>query len=209
MKIVIIGAGTAATNVSDILVQDRNFTIYGFVGIADEEARMTGKKFFNDIPFIGDRSILKRLKEDDVVGFVAAIGDNMLREEAYYEASLAGLTPVNAVSRHAIIEPSAKIEKGVVISAGCIVSHGVSIGNNSYLGTGVIVEINTRIGENCYLAAGSIIGGECEVGRNVKLSIRSTVKSYKKIGKNQTIFVGQVVEEDLPDLVRGPSETGR
>ena len=31
MKIVIIGAGTSALKVADILIQDRNFTIVGFL----------------------------------------------------------------------------------------------------------------------------------------------------------------------------------
>jgi len=202
MKIVIIGAGTSAMTVADILVQDRNFKIAGFVGTPEEDSELAGKKLYGDLAFLGDRSLLKKLKADGVVGFIGAIGSNNRREKAYYEATHKGLTPVNAISHRAVIERSARIGKGVIISAGCIVSHGVSIGNNTYLSSGVIVEINTEIGENCLIDSGCIVSGECKIGRNVTLGPRSTITPYTRIGKNQNVKAGTVVRKDLKDLVR-------
>jgi len=203
MKVVIIGAGTSAMTVADILVQDRNFKIAGFIGTPEEESDLAGKHLYGDLAFLGDRSLLEKLRADGVVGFIAAIGNNNRREEVYYEATHKGLTPINAISRHAIIERSARIGKGVIISAGCIVSHGVSIGNNTYLGSGVIVEINTEIGENCLIESGCIVSGECKIGRTATLGPRSTITPYTKIGKNQNVKAGTVVRRDLEDLVRG------
>ncbi|MDA2932983.1 hypothetical protein MYX82_01425 [Acidobacteria bacterium AH-259-D05] len=202
MKIVIIGAGTSAMTVADILVQDRNFKIVGFIGTAEEESELAGKTLYGDLAFLGDRSLLKKLKADGVVGFIGAIGSNNRREKVYYEAIHKGLTPINAISHRAIIEGSARIGKGVIISAGCIVSHGVSIGNNTYLSSGVIVEINTEIGENCLIDSGCIVSGECKIGRNVTLGPRSTITPYTRIGKNQNVNAGTVVRRDLEDLVR-------
>jgi UDP-perosamine 4-acetyltransferase len=202
MKVVIIGAGTSALTVADILVQDRNFKLAGFVGTPEEESRLAGKRLYSDIPFLGDRSLLSKMKDDGVVGFIAAIGNNDIREEVYYEAIHKGLAPINAISHNTFIEPSARIGKGVIIKAGCIVSHGVSIGNNSYLGSGVIIEINTKLNENCLIDSGTIINGECIIGRNVVLEPRSTISSYIKIGKNQIIRAGSVVKKDQADLIR-------
>ncbi|MHC4560144.1 MAG: PglD-related sugar-binding protein [Planctomycetota bacterium] len=202
MKVVIIGAGTAAMVVADILVQDRNFELSGFVGTAEEEAKLTGKKLYGDVPFIGDRRILTKLKDDNIVGFVPAIKNSFLREKAYYEATRSGLIPINAISRHAVIEPSVSIGKGVIICAGCIISHGVSIGNNTSLWPGVIININTRIGDNCFFSTGCIIGGECDVGRNTTFEMQSAVLPYLKVGKNQSIEPGRIVNELLPDLMR-------
>jgi len=202
MKIVIIGAGTAAISVADIIIQDRNFKIAGFVGTKKEETKLEGKELYGSSLFLGSRSILKQLKNDGVVGFIAGIGDNYIREEAYYEGTGLGLIPINAISHHAIIEPSARIGKGVIISAGCIISHGVSIGNNTFIGSNVIIEINSEIGENCHLFPGSIIGGQSEIGRNVTCNPRSTVKHSTRIGKNQIIKSGAVINKDLKDLIR-------
>jgi sugar O-acyltransferase (sialic acid O-acetyltransferase NeuD family) len=202
MRIVIIGAGTSAMTVADILVHDRNFKLAGFIGTPKEESELVGKKLYGDLPFLGDRSLLKKMKDDGVVGFIVAIGSNDIREKVYYEAIHKGLTPINAISHRAFIEPSARIGKGVIINAGCIVSHGVSIGNNTYLRSAVIVEINTEIGENCLIDSGCIVSGECKIGRNVKLGPRSTIGPYIKIGKNQSIKAGTVVKKDLGNLIR-------
>ena len=70
MKIVIIGAGTTAIAVADILVHDRNFIIAGFVGTTEENNNMGGKNIYGDIPFIGDRSILKKLGKIILVPFI-------------------------------------------------------------------------------------------------------------------------------------------
>lgn len=202
MKIIIIGAGTTAMAVADILVHDRNFIIAGFVGTTKENDIMGGKNIYGDIPFIGDRSILKKLGKDSIVGFISAIGSPYIREEAFYEGMGAGLIPINAISPHAVIEKSAQVGRGVIISAGCIISHGVSIGDNTYFDSGVIVEIYTEIGENCLLGSGSIVGGRSEIGRNVFLGPRSTVENDIKIGKNQIIKAGRVVDKDQKDLIR-------
>lgn len=206
MKVVIIGAGTGAANVADILIHDKNFKLYGFVGTTEEEGKFTGKKLYNEIPFLGDHSILPKLRENDIVGFVVAISINTIREKSYYEAVQAKLIPINVISPHTIINPFVKIGKGVVICAGSIILHGAEIGNNTFIGTGAIIENNTKIGENCVIATSCVIGGECEIRRNVKLNMRSTVNYRVDIGKNQQVGAGVIVSESLPDLVRSEFE---
>lgn len=200
MKVVIVGAGTSAITVADILVQDKNFKLSGFLGTDEEEAKYMGKKLYNDVQFIGNHSMLKKLRENDIVGFVAAMENNYHREKAYYEAVQAGLVPINVISRYAIIEPSVIMGKGVVINAGCIISHGVSIENNTYIGSGVIIEINTKIGENCHIASACVISGACNIRRNVTFQMRATIGSYVTVGKNQTIKEGCIIKKSLPDL---------
>ena len=99
MKIVVIGAGTLAMTVADILSKDRNFSIAGFIGTKEEDTKFGGTPIYGSFPILGDISLLKNLIEDGVTGFIVAVGDNKVRETRYYEALTAGLTPVNAISR--------------------------------------------------------------------------------------------------------------
>ena len=46
MKIVIIGAGSAAIAAADIIVQDRNLSIVGFIGTKKEESKLMGQKIY-------------------------------------------------------------------------------------------------------------------------------------------------------------------
>lgn len=202
MKVVIIGAGTCATIVADILTQNRNFQLVGFLGTKKEEEGLVGKKIYKDISFLGDHSLLSELKKDAIVGFVSAIKDNALREDAYYKAIQAGLIPVNVISLHAVVDTSVKLGKGVVLSAGCIISHGVEIGNNTILNPGVMVGINTKIGDNCFFSTASIVEGGCDIKRNVTFGVRSTVFSGIHIGKHQNIEAGKIINTSLNNLIR-------
>ena len=202
MKIVIIGVGTSAMTTADILVADHNFSVAGFIGHNEENKFFSGKKIYNNIPYLGGRGILKKIKEDDVVGFIAAVGDRYFREEAYYEASVAGLTPINAISKNAFIESTVKLGKGVIVSTGAILLHRVVVGNNCYIDAGAIVEVNTKIGENCNICTGCIIGGNSEIERNASVGTRSTLYPNIKIGKNQDIQPGGICKDNLPPLNR-------
>jgi UDP-perosamine 4-acetyltransferase len=202
MKIVIIGVGTSAMATADILIADHNFSVAGFIGTIEENKLFSEKKIYNNIPYLGDKGILKKIKEDDVVGFIAAVGDRYLRENAYYEASVAGLTPINAISKNAFIEPTVKLGKGVIVSTGSILLHGVVVGNNCYIDSGAIIEINTKIGENCNISTGCIIGGNSEIERNVSVGIRSTIYQNIKIGKNQDIEPSCICKNNFPPLDR-------
>ena len=202
MKIVIIGAGTSAISTADILIHDRNFKLVGFVGTEDDEKNYQNINVYNNLPFLGTTKILNDLVKDGVVGFIAAIGKTYIREKRFYEASIAGLTPINAISKSAVIEPSAIIGKGITIGSGCIVSHGVSIGNNTSIDSGVIIEIKAKIGENCSLSSGAIVGGLCSIGRNVSLGARSTIIHKINIGKNNIIKSGNVIEKNISGIIR-------
>ena len=202
MKVVIIGAGTTAIYAADILTQDRNITIAGFVGTEEEESKLEGKQIYQNLTFLGSVKLFSELMKDDVFGFIAAIGINNIRENRYYEAITAGLLPINAISQHSKINSSVQLGKGVIISPGCIISHGVEIGNNTIINPGTIIGIDAKISENCHIGTGCIVEGLCEIGRNVSLGPRSTIKSYLNIGKNQIIKSGDFVDNNLQDIIR-------
>lgn len=202
MKVIIVGAGTGGINVARTLLEDRNVELAGFIGTPEERERFEGREVYAGLRLLGDHGLLKTLPKHEILGFVVGIGDNYLREKVFYEAMRAGLTPINAISRNAIIEPSLQLGKGVVVGPGAVACSGVSIGDNTLVGAGCVMDVNARIRENCYLFAGCNIGGEAEVGRNVTLRVGATVEPYVKVGKNREIPAGAVVSEDLPDLVR-------
>lgn len=202
MKVIILGAGTCAMSVADILMQNRNFKLVGFVGTHEEESGLMNQKIYGEVPFVGDYNILPKLKQDGVMGFVAAMRSNSHREKAYYLAVQAGLIPINVISPRAVLEPSVRLDKGVVINAGCIISHEVKISNNVIVEAGSLIGINSTLGDNCFISQGCIIGGKCHLGRNVFLGAGSTILPYTDVGKSQIIEAGTVVKKTLGDLSR-------
>ena len=202
MKVIIVGAGTTARSTADILSKDPNFQIYGFVGNKEEDKKLKGKNIYNNIPFLGSHEIIDKLIDDEVRGFVIAIGDNYLREKLYYFALNKGLSPINVISKNTIIMDSVNIGKGVIIKPGCIISNNVKISDNVKLDTNVIVEVDCNVGENSSVGSGSILGGASTIGRSVELGTRVVIESYIKIGKNNKIKSGTVCFKNFKDLPR-------
>jgi sugar O-acyltransferase (sialic acid O-acetyltransferase NeuD family) len=206
MKVVIVGVGTTAMIVADIIMESHNFNLGGFIGTSEEEKVLRSSKVYHDLPFLGDRGIVSRLKEGEISGFICAIGDVYIREKAFYECSESGLTPVNAISSKAVINSDVTLGRGIVISPGVIISHGVNIGDNVILDPAVVMDVNVSVGAHCYISSGVILSGGCEVEKNVTMGAGVIIGSCLKVGKNQTVAAGTVVSESLDGFYRKESE---
>ncbi len=202
MKIVIIGMGSAAISIAEILSNQYNYSVIGFIGTDQESKKFKGKRIYKDLPLLGSRKLLKDLKKKDVGGFNVAIGDNYIRETAFYEASNLGLVPINAISKNAFIENNVTIKSGVSIASGAIIQHGALISDNTFIGTGCIVDFDTKVMENCYLGPGSIIGANASIGRNTRINSRAVIEQDIKVGKNQIIKTREVVDKNKKNLIR-------
>ena len=75
MNIVVIGMGSAAVNIAEIISNEHNYKVVGFIGTDEENKNLMEKKYRN-APLLGTRKILKDLRRQNVGGFIAAIGDN-------------------------------------------------------------------------------------------------------------------------------------
>ena len=51
MKVAIIGAGSAAMTVADIITESHNFHLAGFVGTKEEEINLKDFKLYQNIPY--------------------------------------------------------------------------------------------------------------------------------------------------------------
>ena len=202
MKIVIIGSGTTAKSVGNILLENKSMQIAGFLGNDNDNKKYSGKNVISNFPFLGSYELLEDLNKIDIRGFIVAIGDNRLRERIYYKALKCNLIPINAISKDSIISNSALIDKGVIIKPGCIIGHDVNIRQNTKIDSGTIIEINSEIGSNCTIGASVVIQGECKIKKNVTIGSRVTLSSYITIGKNQNIKDGSIINKNLEDLER-------
>lgn len=202
MKIVILGMGSAAISIANIISNEYNYEVVGFVGTDEENKKYNGKKIYRNIPLIGTRKILKDLRKQKIGGFIAAIGDNYIREKVFYEASNEGLIPINAISRNAFIENDAIIKSGIVIGSGSVIQHGVEIGDNTFISSGCILNFKSKISENCFISPGCVMGSKTVIEKNVLIGSRSVINSKIKVGKNQIIESNQVINSNLKNLPR-------
>lgn len=199
MKVIIVGAGSAALSTTSILLNDRNFQVIGFTDV-DKQAK--GKKILG-IEVVGTHAILPDLFRQGIRGAVIAIGyDNNIREKYFHQLKEIGFEMINVVCPSAIIANSALISEGVIIEPGCVISPGVRIDRNTILEAGVNVGADTQISDNVSVGIGCNISGGCSIKRNVFLAAGCSVAPFVTIGKNAVIPPGSSVTKNISDKVR-------
>ena len=61
------------------------------------------------------------------------------------------LTAGDGIAATAVVDPTAKLEDGVVIEAGAVIGPGAEIGTGTVIGAGAAIGAGTRIGRDCHV----------------------------------------------------------
>jgi len=196
-KIFIWGAGGQGRVVLDILRENKNFEIVGFI---DSNKKLKGK-IVDGVEVLGDKSVLKGLHQKGVQTGIVAIGTNTDRCEVadYLRAHKFHL--VNAIHPRAFITSNVVIGSNVTITAGAIICVHTVVGDDVIINTGAIVDHHSIIGKGVHIAPGAKLAGGVEIGGKAFIGIGAVIIQYLKIGNNSIIGAGSVVLKDIPDRV--------
>lgn len=190
-KIIIIGAGDGGRLVSQLIKEQRDFEIAGFI---DDNPKLKGKKI-NGYSVLSSSSGVKRFSN---YGFLVSLGMPMrARSRLFDSAKKAGLLPVNFVHRSAIIGPSVKMGKGVIILPGCVVNPFTILGDNIFIFSATVIEHDCRIADNVYFSPGVKVAGHVKVGRDSFLGINSCVIEGVNIGSHTIVGAGACVLKEI------------
>lgn len=196
MKIAIIGAGGHGRVVLDILNQNHQFEVVGFI---DANPALHGQKVDN-VTVLGDVSLIPRLNEMDIGAVIVAIGDNTIRCHYANMFTQAGIHLVSAIHPKASISDTAVVGKNVVISAGTIICAHVRIDDSAILNTGCIVDHESHITEGAHICPGVRLAGHVRVRESAFVGIGATVIQGVTIGQSAVVGAGAVVIEDVPNF---------
>jgi len=198
-KAVVIGAGGHARSVIDIIQQVGQYEV---VGVLDASYPLRKRmELMEDIPIMGDDSLLSELKNMNINNVFVAIGDNQLRYKLIAKVKAHQLKLIQVISPYAIISPRA------MIGAGTCVMAGAAINVNSKIGLGVIINTNASIDHDCvigdfvHIAPGTAISGSTRIGEGTHIGTNSSIIDRLCIGKWSYIGAGAVVVSDLPSRV--------
>jgi len=197
MKIFIFGASGQGKVVLDILRENKNFEICGFV---DNNKQLKGK-VIDGIKVLGDSSTLDDLKQQGIQGCIVAMGDTRDRYKVANELKQKGFYLINAIHARASIATNVLIGNNVTISIGAVICAHSVIEDNVIINSGAIVEHDNIIRNGAHVGPGARLAGKVEVGEKTFVGIGATVIQNIKIGKNSIIGAGAVVLGDIPDNV--------
>lgn len=191
-KLVLIGAGSHAKVIADIINQIGHYEI---IGLIDPEI----KKGFMGLKVLGDDDFLQELYSKGVSKAFVSIGLNRLRHKVFHKTKKIGFDIINVISPNAIVSSHAQIGQGVAIMPGAIVNAYTHIGNGCILNTNCSVDHDGRIGNFVHIAPGTAVAGAVSIGENTFCGIGSRIIDGIKVGKDVIIGAGGVAIHDIED----------
>lgn len=194
LKTVIIAASGHGKVVLDILQQNENIEIAGFI---DDDSNLHGKSV-NGVPVIGDFSIISNIIDNIDCGIVA-IGDNHIRAELFKKLQDIGLQTITVIHPSAIIAKTAIIGNGSVVAANAVINPSAEIGENCIINTGATIDHDNFIADHVHISPGAHLAGNVSVGAYSPVGIGASIINGIAIGKNATVGAGAVVTKNVPD----------
>ncbi len=187
-NVVVIGAGGHGRAVAEIILQDPDMNLIGFL---DDSVPKFSEVL--GVTVLGSISSLEGLAQK-VDGIIVAIGNNKVRSSLIKQAEALGMQLVTVIHPQAMVSPSARIGEGAAVMAGAI------IGTEATLGKGAIVNSAAVVDHHCVVGAFGHLGTNACMAGGSQLGDRSWIQAGVSLGYN--VFVG---EEEV--LMPGESRT--
>lgn len=199
-KIVILGAGGLAREVYWVCcdinkVGVNNIEVLGFI---DENRANWGKELCG-IPILSGFQWFNSTNKKREVKVICAVGSPRAKKSLVEKSEQIGL------SFSTIIHPSVQAAKyleigtGAVITAGCILTTQIKIGNHVYLNLDTTIGHDVIIEDFVNLAPGCHISGNVILREGADLGTGAVILQGITIGKWSTIGAGAVVIDNIPD----------
>ena len=199
MRVAIIGAGAQAKEALEIFRFDPEIEIAGLVDLSDKGSSrpetMLGQ------PVLGGLGELGELPRHDVEAAIVCCASNRQKAELHDELAGLGLKQVNAIHPRAIIAATAEIEQdgGIILNAGVIVQPYARIARGVVIHVNTSVDHDSVIEEFVNIAPTVCVGAWCTVKREAFIYIGASIVSSFEVGRRAVVGAGAVVLDHVPD----------
>jgi UDP-perosamine 4-acetyltransferase len=196
MDTLIIGAGGHGKVVLDIL---RVGGVHRVVGFLDADPSLAGTTV-GGVPVLGAANLLPKLRQQTrgLRGAIVAIGDNAVRRS--YAARLLehGYELINAIHPAAVVSPSARLGRGVVVAAGAILCAEATVADSVIVNTAATVDHECIVGEAVHLCPAATLAGRVRIGAGAFIGMGARIIQCRTVGAGAIVGAGAVVISDVP-----------
>lgn len=190
-KLFIVGQGGHSKVVTDIVKAQGDYEIIGYLDDYYKEMKKGGELIYAPISFSSCFS------KDQLIYFVIAIGNNMVRKRITETLRLPYSKYATIIHPTAVISSSSIIGKGSVVMPYSVVNANSKIGEHVIINTGAIVEHDNLIGDFVHLSPSVTLTGTVHIEEGTHLGAGSTVIPGRVIGSWTTVGAGATVVCDI------------
>ncbi|MCG3136215.1 MAG: putative acetyltransferase EpsM [Phycisphaerae bacterium] len=196
MDCVIIGAGGHGRVVLDVLRQQTQHNVVGFL---DSNSSLHGQRM-DGVQVLGSIDLVPMLQRNGIRAAFVAIGENGIRRQFMEIVIKSGLELINAVHPSANIASNVNLGRGVLVAAGALVCAHCQIGDGVILNTGSIVDHETMISTCVHVCPGAKLAGRVTVESGAFIGIGATIIQRVRVGHDATVGAGSVVLCDVEPM---------
>jgi sugar O-acyltransferase (sialic acid O-acetyltransferase NeuD family) len=191
--LIIAGAGAHGRVVLDIA---RDSGCWSHIEFGDDNGKLWGESI-NGARVGSLEEALQR--EPGSTGFVVTLGRPELRLALCRRIRAHAHVLMNVVHPSAVIESSAMVGSGIMISPMAVINSNAQLGDSVLVNTAALVEHDCVVGEGVSIAPGAILCGRVSVGCGAFICTRALVLPRVKIGAGAVVGAGSIVYQDVPD----------
>ena len=190
--VVIVGSGSQAQTVIDILTRNNTHRIEG---IADIELGENIGQTRNGVEI---RWTAKQLIDDPIDAvIVIAYGDQRKKKELAAALKNAGYSFISVISDAAYISETAKIGTGTIICPSVTILSNAIVGDHAIVRSQSVVEHDNNIGDYSSIAPGVSLAGRVTIGDGSNIYTGVSIIPKVNVGAWAIVGAGSVVINDV------------
>jgi sugar O-acyltransferase (sialic acid O-acetyltransferase NeuD family) len=199
-RVVIIGAGGFGREVLDIFEADnKRLKRWEILGFIDENPRLHGE-ILRGYEILGGLEFFSQTENSDVKT-VVAVGEPAKRKKIVEKARNHSVEFCNIIHPSLVKSSFVEFGKDVIVTAGCIFTNNIKIGNHVIINLDVTIGHDTVIEDFVTLSPGVHISGLNHISKGVYIGTGAVTIQKTQIGEWSTIGAGAVVVKDIPKRV--------
>jgi len=199
-KVVIYGGGGLSKMIIEAV---RILGAYQIAGIIDDKIK-PGEMIIGS-PVLGGAEVLPDLFNQGIrmaVNSVGGIGNYKVRLNVFHQLAKAGFVCPAIVHPTAHVDPSARLEAGVLVLAQSYVSGSAIVGMGSLINNSVVVSHDCVLGVCTNLSPGAMVAGDTVIGDFTQVGMNATINIGVRVGRECLIGNGATIKKDVPDKTR-------
>lgn len=199
-KVVIIGTGGFGREVLDVLEAiNQAEAQYDILGFITEPGYQQPGELIHEKPVVGHFDWLEQNKHE--VKAICAIGSPAVRLRLTRQAEQMGVQFFSAVHPRAILTRWVTLGTGSIITAGCILTNNIKIGDHVHINLDSTVGHDAIIHNFVTVSPGVHVSGNVVLEEGSFIGTGANLIEGKKVGAWSVIGAGSVVVKDIPSNV--------
>ena len=189
-NIVFIGGGGHSLACYDIIKQNQNLNLVGFVDCSsDVVLKEMGCRY------LGNDDILDELIKKNFFFFISIgqIKSPNKRIEIFDKVKKKGGNFIVLISKFSYVSPFASIDKGSIVMNGSVINAKAKIGKNCIINTNTVIEHEVIIESNVHIAPNATIWGNVRIQEGTFVGSGAIIREGMTVEKNSIIPAGKLL----------------